>query len=103
MGVRENKVETHLRSEIKLLGGDTRKWVSPGRDGVPDQIVLVFNTIFFVEVKTVDGSFEPGQEREHERLRALGAIVCTVYGQKGVDKLVDDLKLFNRPLGKYYG
>lgn len=103
MGTRENKVEKYLTDEIEALGGGTRKWVSPGRDGVPDQIVLGFNTIFFVEVKTVDGDFQPGQEREHERLRALGATVCTVYGHVGVDRLTKDLTFFKRPLVKYYG
>ena len=102
MGTRENKVETYLRDQVKLLGGDTRKWVSPGRDGVPDQIVFGFNLIFFCEVKTIDGKFEPSQEREHERLRALGSIVVTVWGNKGVDLLIKDLKLFNRPVVKYY-
>jgi len=103
MGTRENKVENYLRDEVKSLGGDTRKWVSPGRDGVPDQIVLGFPAIFFVEVKTVDGTFQPGQEREHERLRVLGADVCTVYGSKGVDLLIGDLMLYKKPMVKYYG
>ncbi len=102
MGVRENKVEKYLRDQIKLIGGDTRKWVSPGRDGVPDQIVLIFHTVFFVEVKTADGDFEPGQVREHDRLRELGATVCTVYGHTGVDSMVKDLKLFGRVMVKYY-
>lgn len=104
MGVRENKVERYLRDQIKSLGGDTRKWVSPGRDGAPDQIVFgVGESIFFVEVKTTDGEFQPGQEREHERLRDLGATVCTVYGHKGVDILIEVLRLHQRPLSKYYG
>lgn len=102
MGIRENKVETYLRDEVKQINGDTRKWVSPGRDGVPDQIVFGFNPIFFCEVKTTDGDFEPSQEREHKRLRKLDAIVCTVWGHRGVDKLIEDLKLFGRPMEKYY-
>ncbi len=102
MGVRENKVETYLRNQIKLIGGGTRKWVSPGRDGVPDQIVFCFNNIFFVEVKTTDGKFEPGQEREHTRLRELGATVCTVYGNTGVDSLIKKVKTCRKLLIKYY-
>ena len=102
MGTRENKVETYLRAEVRKLNGDTRKWVSPGRDGVPDQIVLGFNPIFFCEVKTTDGKFESSQEREHKRLRKLGSIVCTVWGNKGVDLLIKDLKIFNQPVEKYY-
>jgi hypothetical protein len=103
MGTRENKVETYLRDEIKKLNGDTRKWISPGRDGVPDQICFLPHSIFFVEVKTMDGKFQPGQEREHGRLRDLGAHVCTVWGHKGVDALVNDLRLFNRPVEECYG
>jgi len=60
MGTRENKIETYLRDQIKSLGGDTRKWVSPGRDGVPDQIVILNNVVWFVEAKTSDGDFQPG-------------------------------------------
>ena len=99
MGVRENKVETYLDEQVIALGGITRKWVSPGRDGVPDRIVILKGKVFFVEVKTVDGDFEPGQEREHERLRDAGAHVGTVYGAPGVNSLIKDISLlYGRPL-----
>lgn len=101
MGVRENKVEKYLRSEVQILGGDTRKWVSPGRDGVPDQIIFLA-TITFCEVKTTDGKLSPAQDREHKRLRDLGASVCTVWGQAGVDLLIKDLKMFSRPMENDY-
>ena len=103
MGVRENKVENHLGKEVAKLGGLTRKWVSPGNNGVPDRIVIINGQVTFVEVKTTAGEFESGQEREHDRLRAVGADVTTVYGEHGVNLLIKDLKLFNRPLSKYYG
>lgn len=103
MGARENKVEKYLRDELKKLGGDSRKWVSPGRDGVPDQICFVFNRNFFCEVKTDDGVLSTAQVREHERLRALGATVCTVWGQRGVNLLIQDLIKYSWPLGGKYG
>lgn len=84
MGIRENKVEKYLDSEVKKLGGITRKWVSPGRDGVPDRIVILSGVVF-VEVKTLEGKLTPVQEREHQRLKDAGAIVFTVYGNEGVD------------------
>lgn len=84
MGVRENKVEKYLDDEVKKLGGITRKWVSPGRDGVPDRIVIHDGEIYFVEVKTIDGHLSTAQQREHFRLREAGANVYTVYGDKGV-------------------
>jgi len=92
MGVRENKVERYLDKQVKQLGGDTRKWVSPGRDGVPDRILFMHGDILFVEVKTVDGVTSTAQYREHDKLRGHGAIVTTVYGEKGVDALIAQLK-----------
>lgn len=88
MGTRENKVEKYLDSEVKKLGGLTRKWVSPGRDGVPDRIVVVCGEVWFVEVKTSDGKLTPIQKREHDRLSEAGALVHTVYGESGVDEFI---------------
>ena len=89
MGKRENKVENYLKSEVKKLGGISRKWVSPGRDGVTDQIIIVDGVVWFVEVKTVDGRLSPPQIREHKRLRDAGANVTTVYGEMGVDVFIE--------------
>ena len=93
MGVRENKVEKHLDSEVTKLGGITRKWVSPGHDGVPDRIVILDGTVYFVEVKTTDGVLESWQEREHERLNSAGVDVSTVYGDAGVDAWISEVLL----------
>jgi hypothetical protein len=91
MGVRENKVEKYLDQRVKECGGLTRKWVSPGRDGVPDRVCIIAGRVFFVEVKTVDGRLSPPQQREHERLIDKGASVHTVYGVEGVDLLMRGL------------
>ena len=88
MGVRENKVEKHLNDEIEKLGGITRKWVSPGRDGVPDRIVIVQGHVWFVEVKTVDGKLSKTQKREIDRLKSHGAKVDIVFGEPGVRELI---------------
>lgn len=92
MGKRENKVETYLDREVKSLGGTTRKWVSPGRDGVMDRIVFIQGLISFVEVKTLDGVLSSAQKREAEVLRGHGANVFTVYGCEGVDNYIRTLK-----------
>lgn len=91
MGVRENKVEKYLDSEVVKLGGITRKWVSPGRDGVPDRVVILNGKVWFVEVKTDDGKSSPTQEREQKRLMDAGATVMIVHGHKGVDWFVRGL------------
>ena len=88
MGARENKVETYLDEQVELRGGITRKWVSPGRVGAPDRIIIIAGVVWFVEVKTVNGILSKPQKREHGRLKDAGANVTTVYGTKGVDKFV---------------
>lgn len=93
MGARENKVEKYLDSEVTKLGGLTRKWVSPGRDGIPDRICIINGTVWFVEVKTSDGKLTPTQKREHDRLRAAGALVHTVYGESEVDTFIEVLSV----------
>jgi len=93
MGVRENKVERHLDSEVKKLGGITRKWVSPGVDGVPDRIVLIAGKVFFVEVKTEDGKLSTAQQREHTRLKEVGANVYTLCGEGEVDEFIRSLAI----------
>ena len=95
MGIRENKVETYLNTEVRrVFGGKTRKWVSPGHDGVYDRILFISGLpAIFVEVKTLDGSLTPVQIREQERLMKTKttSMLTTVYGQTDVDLLISKL------------
>ena len=91
MGVRERKIETALNVAVTAIGGLTRKWVSPGRPGVPDRIVIYRGRVIFAEIKTEDGRLSGAQEREHQRLRAAGAQVVTVYGHAGVQEFMEAL------------
>ena len=88
MGKRENKIESYLQQQILTLGGDTRKFVSPGHVGVPDQIVMIKGIVWFVETKTVDGRLSSAQYREQNRLHALGMRVTTVWSKQEVDKFI---------------
>lgn len=88
MGNRENKVEKYLDHCVKVQGGITRKWVSPGFSGVPDRIVIIKGRVYFVEVKTVDGRLSTTQQREHQRLKNAGVEVHTVYGNSDVDQFI---------------
>jgi hypothetical protein len=92
MGVRENKVERYLKSEVKKLGGITRKWVSPMHVGVPDQIVIVKGFVVFAELKTVDGESSSAQERETTKLTEAGANVVVLFGKEGVDDFINTMK-----------
>jgi hypothetical protein len=89
MGYREAKVEKYLDKKVKEAGGISRKWVSPGRDGVPDRIVIHDGTVHFVEIKTVDGRLSKNQNREQARLVKAGANVHTLCGENEIDGFVD--------------
>jgi len=91
MGKRENKVERYLDERVGKLGGITRKWVSPGRDGVTDRIVIINGAVWFVEVKTTGGKLSQCQIREHDQLMRNGANVRTVYGRDGVDEFIEEV------------
>lgn len=91
MGRGENAIETHLDEQVVKLGGLTRKWVSPGRSGVPDRIVILNGAVWFVEVKQLGEEPEPHQLREMRRLMGVGANVTWVAGLAAVDKFLENI------------
>ncbi|MBG6243514.1 MAG: VRR-NUC domain-containing protein [Candidatus Symbiopectobacterium sp. Dall1.0] len=77
--IRESTIEKHLIAEVKKAGGIAYKFVSPGRRGVPDRlVVLPGGRVLFVECKAPGQKARPAQQREHARLRALGFTVVVV-------------------------
>jgi hypothetical protein len=90
--VKESDIERYLDTRIKELGGTTRKFVSPGRVGVPDRICfLPSGFIFLVEVKMTKGKLSVRQEREIGSMRELGVLVYVVHGHNGVDAMMREL------------
>ncbi|MEQ1975016.1 VRR-NUC domain-containing protein [Xenorhabdus sp. SGI240] len=88
MKIREDVIERHLVIEVKKAGGIAYKFVSPGRRGVPDRIVVLPNgRVIFVECKAPGEKPRPDQLREHERLRALGQEVV-VLDSKNVEGII---------------
>ncbi|MDX7988634.1 VRR-NUC domain-containing protein [Xenorhabdus sp. 12] len=88
MKIREDVIEKHLVNEVKKAGGIAYKFVSPGRRGVPDRIVVLPNgRVVFVECKAPGEKPRPDQLREHERLRTLGQTVI-VLDSKNVEGIL---------------
>ena len=70
----EKEIENYLVRKVKNFGGRSYKFTSPTAAGVPDRIVLLKNTVFFVEVKCPDGKLT---HRQVERLIELkGMLGC---------------------------
>lgn len=81
----ESTIEHRLVEGIKRLGGLCYKFVSPGRQGVPDRIVIMpGGRIDFVELKTDTGRLSRLQQNELEKLRRYSCHTHVLYGMEGV-------------------
>ena len=84
----EEKIEAYLVKRAKELGGVAEKFVSPGRSGVPDRIVMLpGGLLIFVECKATGKKATPAQQRDHERRRKLGFDVYVVDSYEAVDEV----------------
>lgn len=88
----EREIEKKFIDGIRRLGGQAYKWVSPGRNGVPDRIVILpGGRILFCELKTTIGRVSKLQKMQIRMLSQLGCDVRVVYGMDGVQDLLDKL------------
>lgn len=86
--MRESAIEKADRARLKDEGGLMLKFVSPGRVGVPDDIVLrpippehqalVARYFRFAEYKKPGAEPKPHQARRHTELRNLGFTVDVI-------------------------
>ncbi len=74
----EATIEKKVCDYAKRLGVATRKFVSPARRSVPDQILFYAGHCWFIEFKAPGKVTSSAQEREMDRLRAVGmrCFVC---------------------------
>ncbi len=102
----EGIVQTYAQEQLKKCGCLVRKIAYEGRRGCPDLLVLVperepyiYNShirgmaeVLFLEIKK-DEQTKPDthQQREHKRMRAVGADVRTIGSKAQVDELVKEL------------
>lgn len=104
----EGKIQTYAQEQLKKRGCLVRKISYEGRRGCPDLLVLVpirqYATtkegwaimrepdVLFLEIKKDEQTKpEPHQQREHERMRAIGADVRTIGSKVQVDALITEL------------
>lgn len=84
----ERDVERYLIKECEKRGWLCWKFVSPGRRGVPDRIVIRPGAVAFVEVKRKGGRVSPLQIRRIEELIRL-LIPARVVETKGeIDEMI---------------
>lgn len=69
----EKEIERKLVEWVKRKGGLCLKFVSPGRRGVTDRIILLpGGKCEFAETKTPEGKLSPPQKRFIAKVKSLG-------------------------------
>ena len=102
----EGLVQKYCMEQLKKRGCLVRKISYEGRRGCPDLLVLVPErrlvdeygeypggpkTLFLEIKKDEQTKPDPHQQREHERMRAVGADVRIIGSKAQVDELVKEL------------
>jgi len=87
----EISVEQYLNDTVAILGGETYKFVVPGRRGYPDRIVkLPGVSAFLVELKKPKGGVVARlQKVRHEELRAIGWRVYLCKDREEIDHVIE--------------
>lgn len=87
----ESDLEAECVAFVRDVGGEFVKWVSPGKRGVQDRILLLPDRpAVFVELKARRGRPSAMQRWWRGRLRALGQPVHTIDNFDDFEKLVID-------------
>lgn len=91
--MREKNIEAKLRNEIKKLGGVAIKFVSPGRRGVTDRLVIVpFANIWFVETKRPGRDLDPLQLSFKKLLIKMGCEHRKVSTTEELQKFLQEVR-----------
>ena len=87
----ERDIEKRLVTGVRALGGRAYKFISPGRDGVPDRIVILpGGKIIFVELKAERGRLSPLQRDQLEILDELGCNTTVLKGAEMVNRFLEE-------------
>ena len=86
----ERDVERYLIKECEKRGWLCWKFVSPGRRGVPDRVVIRSGGVAFVEVKRKGGRVSPLQIRRIEELTRRGVAARVVKTKGAIDEMIKE-------------
>lgn len=71
--MREARIESRLRIEVRRRGGLALKFISPGWVGAPDRIVIMpGGRVWFVETKAPGKKLRALQEKRRKQLTQFG-------------------------------
>ena len=88
----ESQLERKFCDKIKHFGGLPLKFISPGRAGVPDRIVLLpGGKIYFVELKNEVGKTSIIQEYVFEKFERLGFKVKIINSVESLNNFLQEV------------
>ena len=86
---KEGKVEQYLVQQVEKRGGKAYKWVSPGRRGVPDRIIVLPQAMpIFAEIKDGKARLDPVQQTVCNELTMLDQDVWLLDSVEAVNELI---------------
>ena len=89
----ERELEAKFCRRLRQAGAMPLKFVSPGKMGVPDRIVLApGGRVFFVELKRPGGKARPIQRRVMEEMGSLGFMVHVIDSLQGVEAFAREVE-----------
>ena len=87
--LKEVDVERHLVRLVEKVGGKAYKFVSPGRAGVADRlVVLPGGRVWFVELKVAGGRMSALQQVFAEDMAALGQNYTVLWSKEDATAFV---------------
>jgi hypothetical protein len=92
MGVQEKSIEDFLVKSVKGIGGEIRKFTSPGHSGVFDRIVFYAGFVLLVECKSAKGKLSPTQIEERRKMDQQDIWSEVVFSKQDVVNLIEELK-----------
>lgn len=89
----ESQIEKKLIKAVKASGGVALKFISPGKAGYPDRLILIaYGHIAFVEVKAPGKKPRKLQLARHKELRNLGFKVYVLDDEEKIGGIINDIK-----------
>lgn len=91
MGKAENEIEGYLSKKAKKYGFLCYKFVSPGKKGVPDRILLAKGYTIYIETKSNTGVLSEIQKIRINEMRKQGCEVYVINNRKSIDQLLENI------------
>lgn len=93
MDILEREIESKFTEQMERLGCLVCKFVSPGKAGMPDRLVITpGGKVWFAEMKRPGEKLRPLQEYWRREIENLGASYYVVDSYKAVATVAADIK-----------